>query len=112
MSVPNGKGPRWAPRSGRTTRPAGPAVQRRYLALDAWWVAQARGIRFPRSHPLARAACHEANAAEYDRLADRAASLGDAAAWQRMADEEMAESITILAKAERRARAAEAKGNT
>jgi len=109
MSVPNGKGPRWAAPSGRPTRPAYPAVRRRYLALDAWRAAQARGVHFPCNHPLERAACHEANAAEYDALADRARSLGEAATWRRIADEEMAESIAILADAERRARAAEAR---
>ncbi len=109
MSVPNGKGPRWASWSDRAKHPASPVIRRCYLALNAWRAAQARGVRFPCNHPLERAACHEANAAEYDVLADHARFLGEAATWRRIADEEMAESIAILADAERRARAAEAR---
>jgi len=105
MSVPNSKGPRWAPRSGDAKRPR-PTAARQYPALELWRAAHARGVRLHCTDPLERAACHEANAAEYDALANRAASIGEAVTWRRIADEEMAESISILAEAERRARAA------
>jgi hypothetical protein len=100
MREPADKGPRWAPRYPRcTARP--PQFRRRYPALDAFRVARARGLTFHSDHFLARAAFHEANAAQYDAFAERSLSLGEAGAWGRMAVEEMAESIAILAEAER-----------
>jgi len=93
-------------RSRRSSDPgASPASERsRYPALHAWRVAHDEGVELPDTHPLARAACHEANAAEFDRLAVDARSLADAGALKCMAYEEIAESIAILAEAERRAR--------
>ncbi len=110
MPMPGGQGPRGRPVIGAAHQSRRYALHRRYLALNAWRLARARGLHFSPDHPIARAACHEANAAEYDRLADRASSLEDAAAWQDIADHEMAESIAILADAERLARAAKRKG--
>ena len=92
-------------RSRRSTDPgASPASERsRYPALHAWRMAHEEGVELPETHPLDRAACHEANAAEFDRLADDLPSLADAGALKCMAYEEIAESIAILAEAERRA---------
>ena len=95
MPRAGGEGPRGRPVIGEAHKSRRYALHLRYLALNAWRLARARGMHFSPDDPIARAACHEANAAEYDRLADRASSLVDAAAWQDIADHEMAESIAI-----------------
>jgi hypothetical protein len=107
MSLPNDKGPRWAPPTGRTKRSGSPPSHRRYQALDLWRAARQRGVTFAANDPLERAACREANAVELDHLASAARSPREAAVWRSAADAEMGESVAILAEAQRRLQAAQ-----
>jgi len=106
MSLSNSKGPRRAPPAGSTQRATSPPI-RRYQALDLWRAARQRGITFAANDPLERAACREANAVELDHLASAARSRREAAVWRSAADAELAESLAILAEAQRRLQAAE-----
>ena len=77
-------------------RPVVDSTRHRYPALEAWRTAARNGVKFSADHPLERAACREANAEEYDALADRALTPREAATWRRVAADEMAEAMTIL----------------
>lgn len=83
------------------------ARSRRYPALEAWQRA-ARGpvTGYPWNHPLSQAARHEANARELDALTDTSRTPLGAATWHAAADYEMAQSVEILANAERSLRVA------
>jgi hypothetical protein len=91
--------------------PAGPRgvsdrASRRYPALEEYRAAHGRGEVYPCNHPIARAACHEANARELYALGDApSASPVSRRTWLAVADQEMAEAVRILVAAEGRARA-------
>jgi len=74
----------------------------RYPALERWAEADRAGHGYPVEHPVSQAARHEANARQYDELADHDWPTRAAATWRTVAVQEMVTARGILAAAYRR----------